>query len=113
MDIDTLAALAVFAMLIWYVRDRLNAKPETPPAKAPLHCMDCGSDFTPTAGPARGNGAIELVLYLFMIFPGIMYSIWRRSGQGKRPCRVCGSDRTVPASSPAAVAHRKSLQTGE
>jgi len=101
----------IIAMIVAYIFwPKKKDMPEIIDAKGPrLHCIDCGSSFQPGHGPARGNGWIEIVLYFFMILPGVMYSIWRRSGSGKRECTVCGSSRAVPFTSPAAVAHRKTL----
>lgn len=53
-----------------------------------------------------GNGWIEAVLWLAYIFPGLVYSIWRRSGR-KPTCGACGSRDLVPLSSPVG----KALQT--
>jgi len=112
--IDTFASLFTFFIFgliiyIFVLEGRAKrAKLEQNPS-ARLHCIDCGSSFQPRLGPARGNGWIEIVMYFFMILPGVMYSIWRRSGSGKRECTVCGSSRAVPFASPAAVAHRKTL----
>ena len=52
-----------------------------------------------------GNGWIEAVLWLAYIFPGLIYSIWRRSAR-KPTCGACGSRDLVPLSSPVG----KSLQ---
>ena len=77
-----------------------------------LHCMDCGEEFDQPSGAWRGNGWIELVLYLFWILPGVVYSIWRRSGKPQWQCPSCGSRRTVPYDSAATRAHRRSLGLG-
>jgi len=45
----------------------------------------------------KGNGWIELVLYLFYIIPGIIYSIWRRSGE-PNVCPLCKAAGLVPVS---------------
>ena len=47
-------------------------------ASAKYYCNNCQA-YSNTA-LMRGNGWIELVLYLCYIVPGIIYSIWRRSG---------------------------------
>lgn len=46
----------------------------------------------------KGNGWIELVLYLCYIVPGIIYSIWRRSGR-LQLCPACNSPAVISADS--------------
>lgn len=83
-----------------------NAKPADP-EYSKQHCMTCGIDATPQI-KAKGSGLIELVLWLALIVPGLVYSIWRRTAL--RPnCSQCGSALLVPKDSPAAVAHRRDL----
>ena len=64
------------------------------------YCGVCRTYF-PEVG-ARGNGWIELVLYLFALVPGIIYSIWRRSGD-KRVCPKCRSSSVISAADGAHV----------
>lgn len=70
--------------------------------KPKYYCNAC-HNFTPNA-LKKGNGWIELVLYLFYIVPGVIYSIWRRSGE-PNVCPVCRADALVPASAakPASI----------
>lgn len=45
-----------------------------------------------------GNGLVELALWLLLLVPGIIYSIWRRSS--RHPvCQSCGSTELVPIDS--------------
>lgn len=44
----------------------------------------------------KGNGLIELVLYLFYIVPGVIYSVWRRTGNS-RLCANCGKATLIDA----------------
>lgn len=44
----------------------------------------------------KGNGWIELVLYFFWVAPGVLYSIWRRSGTPS-VCPLCKAVSLVPA----------------
>jgi hypothetical protein len=60
-------------------------------------CAQCGS--TGTESHTKGSFLIELVLWLFMCVPGLIYSIWRLTTRGQ-VCSACKSDRLVPASSP-------------
>lgn len=61
-------------------------------------CTQCGC--TGTEGHTKGSFMIEVVLWLFMCVPGLIYSIWRLTTRGQ-VCSSCKSDRLVPASSPA------------
>ena len=83
-----------------------NAKPSDP-EHSKQHCMTCGHDATPRA-KTKGSGLIELVLWLALIVPGLVYSIWRRTAL-QPSCSQCGSVLLVPKDSRAAVAHRRDL----
>ncbi len=63
-------------------------------------CTQCGNINTPKLG-AKGNGLIEIILWLFFLVPGLIYSIWRRSGQ-KNVCSKCKSDQVIPVDAPRA-----------
>lgn len=58
------------------------------------YCTQCHT-HTNTA-KMKGNGWIELLLYLFYILPGVIYSVWRRSGK-PNSCPTCGHATLVPA----------------
>lgn len=62
-------------------------------------CGHCGSVGKP-AKVAPGSILIELVLWLFLLVPGLIYSLWRVGS--KRPtCRNCGASYSmVPVHSP-------------
>lgn len=63
-----------------------------------LVCTSCGH-----SGPARirtrGSIWIEVVLWLCLIVPGLVYSIWRLTTRGNA-CAMCGAATLVPAQSP-------------
>lgn len=63
-------------------------------AAAQYYCNSCKN----TSGKAlmRGNGWIEFLLYLAYIFPGILYSFWRRQGP-PNVCPICKTEGLVPA----------------
>ncbi len=63
-------------------------------------CKNCEA-IGQTASKMPGHTLIEVALYLFWIFPGVIYSIWRRKSV-KHVCSVCGSDQLLPARSPVA-----------
>ena len=49
----------------------------------------------------RGSGWIELILWLWLIVPGVIYSIWRRSSSAEfGSCPTCGNKTIIPISSP-------------
>lgn len=58
------------------------------------YCNSC-HNYTATA-LKKGSGLLEFALYFFYIFPGIMYSIWRRAGRDNR-CPVCKKVGLIPA----------------
>lgn len=86
-------------------------------AAAPLqHCLTCGHEFQRTPGTWRGSAGMELALWVLLLWPiAAVYSIWRRLGAGKArvACIVCASNQVVPATAPAARAHRMPLGQGE
>ena len=61
-------------------------------------CPACG-----TTGNGKkvtpGGCLIELILWLFMIIPGLIYSIWRYSNR-KMVCETCGSSALLPLDTP-------------
>lgn len=60
-----------------------------------LYC--CTSCKNKTVSPKmKGNIWIEIILWFCYLIPGIIYSIWRRSGQPSI-CPTCNKDTLVPA----------------
>ena len=59
---------------------------ENPGGVARYYCMNCKA-YSPFARN-KGSGWIELILWLCYIVPGVIYSIWRRTGNNKL-CPVC------------------------
>jgi hypothetical protein len=72
------------------------------------HCMTCGIDAVP-AEENKGNGLIEIILWICFILPGLIYSIWRRTNVVEI-CPSCGARPMVPFASPSAINHRKTLE---
>jgi len=65
--------------------------------KYDLVCKSCGyAGRLPKS--ARGSIAIEFALYLLLILPGIIYSIWRRS-EKVATCPHCSGHDLIPANS--------------
>lgn len=71
-----------------------------PDGVAQYYCPSCNAYFLNKG--IKGNGWIELILYLLYIIPGIIYSIWRRSGAG-----VCAKCKSASLISAAAGTHIK------
>lgn len=49
-----------------------------------------------------GSFIIEVILWLFFIVPGIIYSIWRICAKYK-VCKTCGGRTLIPKDSPAGM----------
>jgi len=64
-------------------------------------CTRCESQGR-SATRTKGSFAIELILWLLFIVPGLIYSIWRLSSR-QTVCAVCQSESVVPISSPAGM----------
>jgi len=47
----------------------------------------------------KGKASVEVILWLLFLVPGLIYSIWRRTGRWFA-CPVCGSHHLVPFRSP-------------
>lgn len=65
------------------------------------YCPACGSTFKHAKMVTRGNLLIEIILWLFFLLPGLIYSIWRMTTRYK-VCPTCGSATIIPANSPVA-----------
>lgn len=69
-----------------------------PKARVCLHCGFVGRPATITGG----NIGTEIVLWLFFLLPGVIYSIWRLSSR-HQACPKCEARNMVPVDSPAAL----------
>lgn len=65
------------------------------PTKVCKQCGHVGGGKMKT----RGSLAIEIVLWLCFIIPGLIYSLWRH-GSRYQGCAVCGSGDLIPVDSP-------------
>lgn len=68
-------------------------------SKKNLICTACGTTGK-TKSVTRGSILIEIILWLCLIIPGLIYSIWRLTTR-RQACRVCGSSQLVPLDTPA------------
>lgn len=67
-------------------------------ATGSLICPSCGSRGEPKT-ITKGSTAIELILWLCFIVPGLIYSIWRLTTR-QSGCPACGNIGMIPANSP-------------
>jgi hypothetical protein len=65
-----------------------------------FYCTACGNVGKPRVRN-RGSSAIEIILWLCFIVPGLLYTLWRMSRKD-RYCRVCKAANPIPANSPIA-----------
>jgi len=60
-------------------------------------CRKCGQ-IGPHELNKKGKLSTEIILWLLFILPGLIYSIWRRTGR-YFACRACGTHHIVPLDS--------------
>lgn len=66
--------------------------------KSDTVCLQCNHVGYPVK-KIRGHFAIELVLWLAFLVPGLIYTLWRLTTK-YQACSVCGSPQLIPADSP-------------
>jgi hypothetical protein len=64
-------------------------------------CTQCGTVGQPKK-ITKGSFGMELLMWLLMILPGVLYSLWRITSRYKG-CPNCGAAHMIPATSPVAV----------
>lgn len=64
-------------------------------------CTNCGY-HGPATYASKGSCLLELVLWMLMIVPGIIYTVWRRTAVPV-VCPRCGSARLIPDNTPEAA----------
>ena len=79
-----------------------------PSGKAKYYCNAC-QNHTAIA-LKKGSTIVEIILYLFYIIPGIIYSIWRRQGP-PNVCPLCRSASLVPEAVAKPLAVQQMTQT--
>jgi predicted RNA-binding Zn-ribbon protein involved in translation (DUF1610 family) len=65
-----------------------------------LVCTNCGF-VGDTKTVTKGHHALEVVLWLCFLVPGIIYSVWRLTTRHEA-CPVCGNANLIPRTSPIA-----------
>lgn len=73
-----------------------------------LYCTSCGNEGK-TKIRTKGSLVIEVILWLLMIFPGLIYSVWRHASRD-RVCSSCGAATLIHPNSPAARKMKRSLE---
>ncbi len=63
-------------------------------------CTSCGHVGKPRVRN-RGSSAIEIILWLCILIPGFLYTLWRM-GRKDRYCRSCKAQTVIAADSPMA-----------
>ena len=61
-------------------------------------CPNCGAQGKPRTH-TKGSIWIEIILWLCLIVPGVIYSLWRLTTRAK-VCRACGASDLVPVNTP-------------
>ena len=69
--------------------------------KQKLICTVCGNIGYPRRA-IKGTMGIEIVLWLCLLVPGIIYSLWRGSSR-HNVCASCGNPALVPLNSPTGI----------
>ena len=102
MDVGQWVLLGFFCWLGWRMLKGMDSS-----KNKPMFCTACGHEGE-CETKTRGSMAIEIVLWLCFIIPGLIYSLWR---QGSRTpvCASRGSTALVPPDSPMANATRRAL----
>jgi len=70
-------------------------------------CTTCGFEGE-TRLHTKGSLGVEIVLWLLLIVPGLIYTVWRHASR-EQVCNSCGAATLVPVTSPVAVKMRKEL----
>ena len=63
-------------------------------------CPNCGSVAIPKRY-IKGSFLIEILLWLLLIVPGLIYSVWRMTSRYKG-CPACGAANMIPLGTPRA-----------
>lgn len=86
-----LITAAVIIAVVGLVVRRARARPA-------LICTACGARAG-TRSATRGSILIEILLWLALLIPGLIYSLWRLTTR-RQVCRACGSPDLIPIASP-------------
>lgn len=98
---DSAAAAWLFVIVVVFAAIALSKRlGGSAGARDEMLCTRCHAQGKPETG-IKGSLVIEIVLWLLMIVPGLLYTLWRSSS--KFPvCAACGSPDMIPLDSPRA-----------
>ena len=88
----------IIIALVVYFAFRLFTRRGKASGAGTMICPSCGSRVDPTTR-TKGSTWIELVLWLCLILPGLIYSIWRLTSRDK-VCPTCSAPGLVPVQTP-------------
>jgi DNA-directed RNA polymerase subunit RPC12/RpoP len=66
--------------------------------KTHMFCKNCGFRGKPRE-MTRGTFAVEVLLWLCFLLPGLLYTLWRSSNR-YTACPKCGHENMIPLDSP-------------
>lgn len=72
-------------------------------------CTTCGQKGNPKT-VTNGSFFIELILWLFLIIPGLIYTTWRLTSRHKA-CPKCGNATMIPLDTPMGEELEKKFKT--
>lgn len=64
-------------------------------------CTNCNYQGRPKS-KTKGSMGVELILWICLIIPGLIYSFWRL-GSRYKACPQCGTPNMIPLDSPKAI----------
>lgn len=77
-----------------------------------LICTTCGAQTDAPQAIMRGSFAIEVVLWLAFVIPGLLYSVWRQSTR-RQVCPSCGNATLILADTPDGRKLTERFSTGK
>ena len=90
-------AIGIFYLLFKAIKGSLGGGGKVDPVGRMI-CPACGTRGQP-ATKTRGSLAIEIVLWLCLFIPGLVYSIWRLTTRVP-VCPACDAEGMIPVNSP-------------
>ncbi|WP_288126673.1 hypothetical protein [Thiomonas sp.] len=75
---------------------------------AEMFCTSCGSVGEPVTN-TPGSFRLELFLWLMLLLPGLIYSVWRLTAR-RKVCATCSSATLIPVNSPVALSLRAQME---
>jgi len=102
----SLTALLLIAAAVWFAY-KIAQGYRRGASDGRMLCPHCGTLDNPIC-ETRGSFAVELLLWLCFIVPGLIYSAWRLSNR-YYACRACGHEGLLPLDSPRAQAELRRL----